>query len=356
MYKILVVDDSALDREMTEKTLTEHLENPVDIGLADSGYGAYQMVKEKDYDLIIIDVLNSTAYVKNLVSTAYTLNHSINIILTSVKQGSEIAQLAHKLGVFGYLLKPYKRESLIDMVRSLEISVRRHDSKTEENTHEKCLSNLRASIQDCQYKKSIETAKEYLDFLYASDDNINMIRMRIVEFIGELGSLYTVQNQDVKNKLTHSVNRFRTRYDLQGSRFEAANVAEEIIDLHFSELESNQVYQDDSMKKVLNYINRNIKRGITLDSAAEYVNMSSSYFSRFFKKYTGTNFITYVTERKIEYAKEMLENTNMPIINIAYELSYNDTNYFSKAFKRKVGISPTEYRDQFFDLKSEARN
>ena len=73
--------------------------------------------------------------------------------------------------------------------------------------------------------------------------------------------------------------------------------------------------------------------------------MSSYYYSRVFKKMTGVNFITYVTDRKIEIAQDMLVETDMPVINIAYELSYNEPNYFSKAFKRKVGMSPTEYRE-----------
>ena len=74
--------------------------------------------------------------------------------------------------------------------------------------------------------------------------------------------------------------------------------------------------------------------------------MSASYFSKFFKKYVGVNFITYVTDRKIEAAKDMLVNTDRPVVNIAYDLSYSETNYFSKTFKKKVGVTPTEYREQ----------
>ena len=53
-----------------------------------------------------------------------------------------------------------------------------------------------------------------------------------------------------------------------------------------------------------------------------------------------------MTDRKIEFAKDMLRSTDMPVINIAYELSYNETNYFSKAFKKKVGMTPVEYRER----------
>ena len=48
----------------------------------------------------------------------------------------------------------------------------------------------------------------------------------------------------------------------------------------------------------------------------------------------------------IEAAKDMLINTDRPVVNIAYDLSYSETNYFSKTFKKKVGVTPTEYREQ----------
>ena len=45
----------------------------------------------------------------------------------------------------------------------------------------------------------------------------------------------------------------------------------------------------------------------------------------------------------------MLENENIPISNIAIELSYSKSNYFSKVFKKKVGITPTEYREDYLN-------
>jgi YesN/AraC family two-component response regulator len=74
--------------------------------------------------------------------------------------------------------------------------------------------------------------------------------------------------------------------------------------------------------------------------------MSSYYLSKIFKKETGVNFVTYLTERKIEIAKDMLANTDVPIINIALDLSYHEPNYFSKVFKKSTGMTPTEYRKE----------
>jgi AraC-like DNA-binding protein len=231
------------------------------------------------------------------------------------------------------------------VVETSEMNSRVEESRAERD-RQLCLAAIGSSIHECQYKKSLETAKEYIDFLFRSNENINIIRGRTVEFITGLTALGEGHSPEAQQRLNAGLERFRLRFDLQSSAFEVAGVADEMLNVIFTELESRQLYSGDDLKKVLNYIDRNIKRGVTLDMAAAYVGMSASYFSKFFKKYMGVNFITYVTDRKIEAAKDMLVNTDRPVVNIAYDLSYSETNYFSKTFKKKVGVTPTEYRER----------
>ena len=55
----------------------------------------------------------------------------------------------------------------------------------------------------------------------------------------------------------------------------------------------------------------------------------------------------YITNKRIERAKEMLEKTSMTISEIAEQVSYEDSNYFSAFFKRRVGLAPREYRIKY---------
>jgi YesN/AraC family two-component response regulator len=100
------------------------------------------------------------------------------------------------------------------------------------------------------------------------------------------------------------------------------------------------------IRDVKSYIEINIKRNITLDEISNYFNISPYYMSKLFKKKTGTNFVEYVSSRKIDLSKEMLTHTNMRILNIALELGFNEPNYFSKVFKKSVGLTPTDYRNK----------
>ena len=350
MFRILVVDNGAIDREMIRVILEDRLGDIVEILQAAGREDAQSILRVQRIDLLIADVPLSSATVKYLVRLARNLNDKVDVVLTSVKTGAEMAQLTMRLEARGYLLKPFRREKLLELVCPLVVENREQKSKVEETRAERdralCLAAIGNSIHDCQYKKSLETAKEYIDFLFRSNENMNIIRGRTVEFITGLSAMGEGHSDEVKNRLNAGLERFRLRFDLQGSAFEVAGVAEEMLNVIFAELESRQLYSGDDLKKVLNYIDRNIKRGVTLDMAAAYVGMSASYFSKFFKKYMGVNFITYVTDRKIEAAKDMLVNTDRPVVNIAYDLSYSETNYFSKTFKKKVGVTPTEYREQ----------
>ena len=350
MFRILVVDNGAIDRELVRAVLTERLGDMVEVLQAAGREDAQRILAAQRMDLLIADVPLSSTLVKQLVRLARSMNEKVGVILTSVKSGAEMAQLTVRLGAGGYLLKPYRREKLLELVCPMVLETKEQTNQAAETRAEQdrklCLAAIGSSIHECQYKKSLETAKEYIDFLFRSNENMNIIRGRTVEFITGLAALGESHSSEVQNRLNAGLERFRLRFDLQSSAFEVAGVAEEMLNVIFTELESRQLYSGDDLKKVLNYIDRNIKRGVTLDMAAAYVGMSASYFSKFFKKYMGINFITYVTDRKIEAAKEMLVNTDRPVVNIAYDLSYSETNYFSKTFKKKVGVTPTEYREQ----------
>jgi two-component system response regulator YesN len=93
------------------------------------------------------------------------------------------------------------------------------------------------------------------------------------------------------------------------------------------------------------YIEANYTKNITLDDLSMAVNISSYYLSRIFKENTGENFIDYLTRLRIERAKELLSSTQYSMKEIGVMSGYSDPNYFSKSFKKNVGVTPTEYRE-----------
>ncbi len=96
--------------------------------------------------------------------------------------------------------------------------------------------------------------------------------------------------------------------------------------------------------EAIDFINHHYESNITLDDVAKEINMSYHYFSKFFKDSTGKNFVDYLTDLRIEKSKELLKNPANSIKEICYRVGYSDPNYFSKIFKKIIGMTPTEYR------------
>lgn len=99
-----------------------------------------------------------------------------------------------------------------------------------------------------------------------------------------------------------------------------------------------------TMSHAIAYIQKHYKEDIKLKQLAKYCHCSNSYISHHFKKYTGVTLKTYVNILRVEEAKTLLEDEQIAITPMAYELGYKDSNYFSKVFKDITGISPTNYR------------
>ena len=95
----------------------------------------------------------------------------------------------------------------------------------------------------------------------------------------------------------------------------------------------------------LNYMSLHFTENPSLHEIAEIVHLNSSYFSTAFKKHTGKSYIDYLTELKISYAKKLLTTNQLSIIQIASASGFNSINNFSRAFKKVVGMSPTEYKN-----------
>ena len=84
--------------------------------------------------------------------------------------------------------------------------------------------------------------------------------------------------------------------------------------------------------------------GFSLQAVADYVGLSKNHFSRVFHETTGIKFWDYVTQLRIEKAKELLKESNRPNSEICHEIGYESEFYFSKVFKRVVGIAAQEFR------------
>jgi two-component system, response regulator YesN len=108
----------------------------------------------------------------------------------------------------------------------------------------------------------------------------------------------------------------------------------------------NVKYQKEknNIQEIEAFLRENYEKDITLQEIAERFYLSREYISRKFKQQYNETITNYVTTIRIEKAKELLENPHLKVYEIAFKVGYQNEKYFSKVFKKLVGLTPNEYR------------
>ena len=100
------------------------------------------------------------------------------------------------------------------------------------------------------------------------------------------------------------------------------------------------------MDHVRRYLEDNYMFDLSLDSVSEILHISPAYLSAQFKKYQKMNFLDCLTELRINAAKELLTDPFRSSAEVASMVGYEDASYFARAFKKRTGMTPTQYRRQ----------
>ena len=97
--------------------------------------------------------------------------------------------------------------------------------------------------------------------------------------------------------------------------------------------------------QIIEYINENYTQEIQPKTIAKILFIDKSYISRIFKSYSGKTIAEYVNTKRILVSVTLLKETKMTISQIALETGFADLNYFSRLFKKIVGVSPKAFRN-----------
>ena len=126
--------------------------------------------------------------------------------------------------------------------------------------------------------------------------------------------------------MIHCLRQYVSRYILEATEY----VSQEI---------SNETF-----RAILNYVNQNYLQDISIQSLSLKFYTNPSYISQLFKKEVGETFTAYIAKLRITYACKLLGNTNLMVGEIAEKAGYQDYFYFTKIFKKVVGITPSRFR------------
>ena len=119
----------------------------------------------------------------------------------------------------------------------------------------------------------------------------------------------------------------------------------DFVEWAFYKIDDTFEYYSPIIWSAIIYINNNYSKNINVKKFSDEYNMNSSYLGRKFKVETGVSFLSFLNQRRNYVAKELMINTDKKIIDISFDVGYQDISNFYKHFKRIYGVSPGKFRD-----------
>ena len=203
---------------------------------------------------------------------------------------------------------------------------------------------LFAEIEDGEMNNAVASARSFFEWMEESHSNLMDIRLKILEF-----ALWAEHIAYEKGGMTYQLN---SRADYLPQIMEMSDLTQlrkwfvdKVMQACQNILSKRTEKSNSIIGLAKDYIRNNYNKDISLDDVSRAVNISPYYFSKIFKENTGENFIEYLTNIRIDKAKELLGTTEYSMKEICSMVGYSDPNYFSRSFKKNVGVTPTEYKE-----------
>ena len=214
-------------------------------------------------------------------------------------------------------------------------------------------TELAQSVDDRDLVAAISVVEAFLDQVFQRGGKF-VGRLRLAEVENNIVLLAQETSSHVGLLLHEQVMRQRSQQHGQRSRYDWQTYLEGLLFTLFDATEEVTAPHPRNITDLLNHIERNVTRTMTLTMAADFMGLSPSHLSRVFKAHTGVCFIDYVTNRRIERAKTMLKRTDIPVLRIANSLNFQPVNYFSRVFKKQTGLTPSEFRRRYTEHQQSA--
>ncbi len=261
-------------------------------------------------------------------------NHIVKTGLITLQQKKELSEQQAKLAEL-----IFEKKRAEEKLKLLESKVKEHGYPMDKENE---LLN-RVRMGDRTGAKEI--LNEILSSIFLrSKGDIELIKARVLELVVVI-SRAAVEGGASLNKLLGLnygfISELSEKDDFDDICIWIIKVLDVFLDTVY---ESRNVKNSKLLSDALNYIRNNYKNNLTLDNVAQQVYISPYYLSHLFKEELGITFVEYLTRVRIDEAKKLLKEDSLSIVAIASEVGYEDASYFSKVFKKSVGIPPNQFR------------
>jgi two-component system, response regulator YesN len=388
LIKVLIVDDELLVRQGLRLTVDWKKYDMTVVDDAPNGSLGWQKFLEHKPQVVITDIVMPEMDGIELALKIREKQPDTKILFLSCHQDFSFAQKGMRIGVSDYIVKTslddHQMDQSLGKIRS-EI-IKHHtaseafqrSASMEDNVPEFGLEEKNQAARapfkqymDHQWKR-VESGG-YIFNMYLNDNNLLQDRkaeiykelsntlslvsgIKILFFNKSEQSLFLVTPLDAFAFYEIELLQFKMKHPFVDWRFagpvtnseQSISVVNKLNRLRIIEarLDLRSKTHKEDILQAIDYIDQNLHLDLRAADVASKIGVSRSYFSTIFKEVTGCTIISFISDRKVERAKELLRVTSFRLEEIAEKVGINDAKYFSKWFKKSVALTPGQYRFQ----------
>ncbi|KWX76129.1 hypothetical protein AMQ83_36165 [Paenibacillus riograndensis] len=390
-YTVLIVDDEPLILKSLQTSVDWSSMDCEVIGIAEDGEEALERMQIRMPDIVLTDIAMPGMNGIELLERMNRWSKRPEVIILSGYSDFEYARKGLQYRVFDYILKPIDPSELEACICKMinwfrEKEKIRHASMKQHLYDAMMGSRFESGLcrSTSMYQAAIILADESTDMRLSKWEGEVLTRERFRKFVYSTSKRYVavvfyiegeendfaelaeaeLQNLDSllgDDNLIAAGSVVRELTELRKSYEEAVDILDLLLTLNPAETSKHRVWMIHEVAKSLSgrktpakqigaalaYMNEHYREDLAIDQVAMYAGMSTSHFSALLKQMTGSTFLEHMTELRIHQACMLLSGTNMKTYEIANHVGYTDQRYFSQVFKRKMNMTPSEYRAAF---------
>ncbi|MGM1045727.1 MAG: response regulator transcription factor [Bacillota bacterium] len=381
---ILIVDDETVIREGIQRTLRQRFPE-FRTYLASNPEEALIILRNHRIHIVLTDILMPSMTGLELMNIASKRYPYMKWVVISAYSEFAYAQEAVRLGAKDYLLKPIGKDVLGQMIDKLSEEIERENRLTKEA---QLLQANRKYLREAVFKRwasGLDIGRIDIHPFMESHPDFHLLMVRM-----ETDKVVRLEHFIIENVLEELIHQYGNGFvsildnksllglvtlnesaglpvlieQLRGHLIKYLKVPFQIMSTEricdFNQVpgevqrmwkaSSTQVYEhyasggDQAVEVALQYIRTHYHADLSLDKVASVVYLNPVYFSQLFKQKTGCGFKEYVIQLRLEQAKQLLQNPKLKLAEIAERIGYQDIRHFSQLFRKKYGVTPSEYR------------
>jgi len=398
MNKLIIVDDEVFALEQLSTLLDWNLIGFELVGTFQNGLEAIEYIKSNEVHTVLTDIKMPHVDGLELTKMCYEQFPSICVVIISAYRDFEYARTAMQYNALDYVTKPINYKDFYNTM--LKIATRDSGDNLPESFIDHETQSLCQQIFSnllCGMYEDIEALEAQLlesDMVVdLSDSPCVIINIHINNFENYMNNIWKHGKFKLYNAISlmlpvKSKNAYYSQVRYASNNIEVISISkpsapdfnkdvsdfiselrQNLLDLLNLEADIRIVDEFPSLTAVfeaktietpitektnqgniidiaIEYINTHYGDSLTLETVAKYVNISPIYFSTYFKQHSGTNFLTFLTNLRMQKARELLHDKNIKISLVCNMVGYKNSTHFYNVFKAyNNNLTPAQYRD-----------